>query len=356
MSAPNVQRLRLLKRIIPLCVAAFFAIAAWQFGLSTRGTRQTGPELEEGKSLETTEKPQALRELPSIDGNFTYEQALLWAWDNFPRTMERVQLQIAEVEEESFAVSMAKLSDVEMYFWPGVQRDSIEFPEVPLPSDFGLLDLDRIYSNRRVQKLMEEFLSVPRADACATIQNSLRNALEEYKDLYYVEVLEHPALSDERHNGSFGYRTSNMPDGAPTLQGSRLEILGLLVIIANLQYTELRPAVNDVLHLALEQRDFMYSPNINRAFAFHALEMASLYNRPILAAALMGTDSSPSVGAGIEWKNGTLTKFTAHVSQYDLVTEYGIPPDWRPGALKITFVGKLDEESFNNLLAELSLP
>lgn len=264
--------------------------------------------------------------------------------------MKRLADQKKEVEEEDLNEGLDNLSDVAMYYWPGEEGPSWDFTDLPMSPDSGGDDIGRVLSNRRFQKLFEEFQHLSPGEASRTISKRIELALEEYSDLYSKEVLEHPDLFDPDAPGQFGYFISDNADGSPTLAGSRMEIFALLTIAGNLNLDGVKPAYDKVLALALNQREFLYDrEHVNLRLAYGAMHGASLYNRIVLSSAYSGIVEHGR-NDHLDWIQRDTTRYNATISNFDTVTLYNVPPDFSMGSLHFQYVAAIDDAEFDALI------
>jgi hypothetical protein len=92
------------------------------------------------------------------------------------------------------------------------------------------------------------------------------------------------------------------------------------------------------------------------------LRSASLYNRPILATGLLGTEAgglargaSPSGGA---FDTHRMTHYDAEFTPHDILTKHGgpLPPDYSKGEVVVHSHTALDDAAFNEICSETRHP
>ena len=275
------------------------------------------------------------------------------------RTQERVDAQVEVLKGETLEESLANLHDMDLFRWPGSGYDSMEMGGKPLLPDCGWYEVHTVMSNRRVVKIIQELSLLEKGEAARMLARQLRSSLEVYKRIFR-EFLEKHAddLGPSAAPQGIGYRASNNPDGTPTLRGMRWKILSLVFISGELNLVDTRPAVLEACDCAVAQREELYdeSPH-NLPVGLILLTDASLYNRQILASALVGTSKSPAdleavVGnASGTWQSRDLASWDAVATPYDLRVRFGeVPVDYSKGRLDVRYLRKLSDETFDAVL------
>ncbi len=133
-----------------------------------------------------------------------------------------------------------------------------------------------------------------------------------------------------------------------------------MLIAGNLQNEECHAAVKEIGKKAVVQREEAISSKEHHVvYRYHLLRYASLYNRQILATALIGT--SPKGGLGseqvterkAEWVTSKLTKFGASATTYDRHYKHGaikIPEAAKQ--LDATYLKHSDDDEFDQIFRE----
>jgi hypothetical protein len=276
------------------------------------------------------------------------EDIYLRAFEVFPSYAVRIKAQIDEIESQDLFGNLDRLSDVEMFYWPG-DYTTTTLMIFPLPADYGVGDVKRVFSNRRFSYLMDELSAMPEESASEIVSTRIESALTEYHELYGKNVYDHPGLFDMESDQNFGFRISNFDDHSPTLQGVRMEILTLLMLAGNLHLAGAQNAVRKVAKVAVDQKELLYDhERTNRSFSYQIIIQASLFNRQILTTAMVGTGIAQIPSATV--RENRLTKYNARSSTFDLWGKYGVPPDFSKGEIDIEYYPAISDDTFRRLL------
>ncbi len=259
----------------------------------------------------------------------------------------RIQRDIECLRKESVEQSLAMLSEVGMFYWPGVPSNG-GMVRIPLSGDEERQTVQRVLSNRRVLKLIDELSQMPSEKAAALVARQIDSSLPAYKILY-AKYRQSMMTVQEASRGApeagVSIQVSNNEDHSPTLAGLRLQLLSLVLIAGNLELTSSAKQIDGVVEQALGERDELYDEKgINPALRFGALKDVSLYNRCILCTGLAGTDREKSADA--QWDEYRLTKFDAAATKYDMLTRGGgpIPTDFSKGEVHVRVVKGADDK------------
>jgi len=279
-----------------------------------------------------------------------------------PRLSGRIEGQISSLKQETIPRSVEKLSDVNMFAWPGVYPNTVLFHGLPLNANHDQDTIETIMSNRRFRKVLAELGGLDKSKASEIIGRQLSNAVAVYLSLYAdeMEVLtERHKISDIDTNHSRGGLSfiSGTTNDQVVLLGARLDVLSLAWISGLLELRELKPQVDSVARLALKQRDEMYAANsVDPLAREQMLFEASLYNRQILGCALLGVAEKSSARAAVLAKSKlgvkeeVLATYDAAVTEYDLPVRSGfMKPDRSRGTVTVKYLSPATDSTFNDL-------
>jgi hypothetical protein len=280
----------------------------------------------------------------------------------------RIAEDVQVLKAESVEDSVRMLSEVQMFYWPGWPSDAggVMFP---LTQDIGQEDVERIISNRRFLKVLDELSNLPKERASALVTEQISAALPGYRTMFeemWKKVVEGRRNVPPGMGATAGptLQISNNPDHSPTLAGLRLQLLSLVLISGNLQLEAARPAVLSVVEEACRQRDRFYKDTEgNEMDRFLMLTTGGLYSRQILATGIQGTYKPQTRPASSEqqalidnWEARRLTHYDAAATPYDLLTRGGgpIPPDYTKGSIEVRFYKAVDEKGFDDLWQQIA--
>jgi hypothetical protein len=198
---------------------------------------------------------------------------------------------------------MSKLSDVNLFFWPGPSPDSggLVYQYLPLSKEVGQRDIEAICSNRRFCKLVEQFAATDNATLAKMLGDEIDRCTEQYLKLYDAELQRFtPIYREENLKGRAGYAgptfaIGNVKEGEVVIVGLRLKILALVAYSGARGLTECRTNVDHVARIAMKQRQALYDDaTLVPFFRSEMLKWASLYNRQILGSALVELNKAES--------------------------------------------------------------
>jgi len=271
----------------------------------------------------------------------------------------RIAKDVDTLRHESTQQSLAMLSEIEMFYWPGAPTIGPMPYSKEIPPLKVAWDVESIMSNRRFLKVMEDLSQLDKGEAAALVIREVNETLPKYKEVFRKKW-EHVVESRKEHPG-LSLLISNNPDHSPTLLGLRFKLLTLVLIAANLELHEAYPAIMPVVKEAVKQRDFVYGTDVateaDRAIMVHA---AGLYNSAILSTAvrMIGQDGRAGVSGpseGDSWVVRRLPVYYAAATPYDLLTRGGgpIPPDYSMGSISVRFHVAVDDDEFDSIVEEL---
>lgn len=231
---------------------------------------------------------------------------------------------------------------------------------VPLFYDNGPDDIERIMSNRRFLKVLEELGSMPKTQAASIVNEEINKTLPLYLSMFDERIDIHREIGDVREGGQM----SNNADKSPVFHGLRCKILALVFTAGNLGLDETYPAVLNVARVAITQRKYWYySDEFRRYDRGLILSKSGLYNRQILATGLFGTSGRQEKGMedmletiDIECQERKLTHFDSSASVHDFYAGiWGIPVDYSGGVQIVKFPEPIDDKSFDAILKAMEM-
>lgn len=273
------------------------------------------------------------------------------------------QEQINPLRGESLEESLAKLSDVEMFFWPGVPRESLSLYlwTLPLRSSVGGRDVQTIMSNRRFLRVYEGLSKLPKAKAADLINRQIESGLPVYSALFDqdLEAKKDSIKADVKPKVVGSYQGSNNKDGTPTVLGMRYKLLALALIAGNLGVQDCRPTVAKLARHGSQSYQTLQRKDLyNHYSAYAIIEGGSLYNRQILGTALLATSgrlNGLTAGADkyrVATKSEEVTHYDARATRFDLHGRIGVVPvDYSKGRLTVRYLGDISDLTFEEILA-----
>ena len=280
--------------------------------------------------------------------------------------VERIKAQIAEVSAESVAESIENLVQPGMYFWPGGGSvDKAHFLMLPLRPEEGQEDIATILSNRRFLRVYEELAALSPKDASAVLVDAFPRFLKSYREAltYYVEARRKapPARPGVPYSDSPSFQVSGPPSGKPNPLGERYRLLALTLIAGDLQLEGAHAAVQEVVKQGVADRERFYAEGeFSPGFRQLMLTEASLYNRQILAHALLRTSPDKArvaqvwAALGKEMQTKDVPAFDAERTEADVHFVSG-PVDFSKGVMRVEYLPPLSDEEFN-LVVEALMP
>lgn len=198
----------------------------------------------------------------------------------------KIYYAINVLHSESTSASLVNFYQTTFFMFPGLPIEMTGVASgIPLHKSVGRVDIGHIYSNRRFLKLYDELSALSPAEAGRLVAQQLENQLPVYIQLFdkkHKEVMETKSYST-----SFEI---NKPNKDPEICGSRLSILGLVLIAGNLHLKESHKIIADIVQIGVKQRDVLYqSAPSDKSLGGVTLYNAGLYNRQILITGLLGT-------------------------------------------------------------------
>jgi HEAT repeat protein len=296
----------------------------------------------------------------------------------FTLNKKRIAKQVEILEKESLQGSVARLDEVEAYFCLPVPERALR-GGLPLDPAFGSLEIERILSSRRFRKVFQGISAMPRDAAEALLNTEIQASLASYQGLFDEYVRENEPYfrwvtsgSPPDSGGAFmgpAFQIGNNPDGSPTLMGMRLKLLSLLLLTANLGLDGTKETVRTVVDKAVSQRQPWYANPFKQEgvganaraedVSLNLLASAGLYNRQILATAVLRTNSDKNTQERVlQAVNGRMTRkklalFNAEVTEYDLLgpAHSGLlPVDYSKGSFEIEYLEPISDSTFDAIV------
>jgi len=277
---------------------------------------------------------------------------------------DRINMIIQILDKESVELSLSRLDEYMMYtmggYWIYYWKTTYGEDDIPLKPGICRKDTICIIANRRFLKLIDELSKLPKEKAANLVGREMSSALSEYTRLWDEQIFYSPRLK------KIEYRDPNRPtrafqmttkDGKPTLLAMRLKVLTLALIAGNLRLHQTQPEVGKVLEAALEQRNNFYeNPIFRKIAAARMLINGSLYQRQILATAVLGTYVDPARQEEIlgqfrcKLKTEKLQPYNVLVIRYGRIfREYG-PSRFSEGDLIVKYLEPLDDFKFDGIV------
>ncbi len=274
----------------------------------------------------------------------------------FPEVQARLSKEIGQLKQETPRETLDRLSLVDMYYWPGPTGEDGAFSyQFPLAPAFGHRDTERVLSNRRISKALQDVSAIPAKEAAAMIALQIETALNQYEALLrkYVEANGPFYAIGATIQGGPSFEIGNTD--APTLVGCRMQLLGLLFIAGNLKLSDAAPAVHRVAKTAVDQyTKWTASEDYDLVFRFDLLRVAGLYSRDVLAVGMIGTTKNldqPIVAKHLQrMKTIELARFDALSTPYDQHVQFGgVPVDYRD-SLKVRYLNDVSDDDLREII------
>lgn len=278
-----------------------------------------------------------------------------------PGTYTKIQEQIIELRNETISASIARLTSLNMYNWPGpMNMESevrLEFPPVPTS---GISDFQRVLSNRRFSKVFSELSKLSRQEAEDYVSGALIESMESYRGSISKALNNYKAAAEtSTENGilvGLPRPLSDSSDGQSQLAGDRMSMFALATLAGELGLAGCRNEIDEFVTEALSGRNAIENAGLGSFLRADALQTIALSNRYVLAVAILGTlDSGNAIQdhtkspVPFEWSMIELTAYDALRSPFDH-PDQGIPVDYERGIFPISFPVSISEDQFQQLL------
>ncbi|MDR1479097.1 MAG: hypothetical protein LBJ00_09155 [Planctomycetaceae bacterium] len=274
-----------------------------------------------------------------------------------------------ELEKESPKEVLSKLTDAFEHWFSGVMIESDGTTESATES----LRQETIYKytiyyilgNCRFRKALEELQKMPKIEAANLLTQSIQENLAvmraEYKEKLdmtedYKKQQGHGIIYGVWDEGDWEYyRPRSSPKHPPTPMGHRYAIFSYLLLVAQLELREVRPAIEDVFRLAKEEFALFTSLEGDEYDSFRTtvVLVQSLYHPSLL---LTGMLCDPSWNTELKKQLLEQNKLvTKEIVDYRArTTEYEMPgrEEWVPvkpfkSMLTIRYYQGVSEEQLN---------
>lgn len=286
-----------------------------------------------------------------------------------PQLFDRIERDVTRLQAETLEVSLQKLSDVNLFYWPGPRSSGGEewSEAILVPETADRVAVEAILSNRRYRKVLDDLSKIDKNVASELVRAHLSSAIAEYRKLYDADLqrmspmFETDQLAGETAITGPVFAIGNVPEDQVTLPGVRLKVLSLHWAAGTLGLAGCRELQNAVVTLALQQRTELYeNTKLHPFFKAEMLKLASLYNRQVLATGVMllfpneGKAAAILDASGCSWLTQQLVSFRAAVTEFDLPVQSGVAvPDDSFGSREIRILAPMSDQSFDSIIREL---
>ena len=293
-----------------------------------------------------------------------------------PPLFDKLEQQTTMLQGESTKQSLQKLSNIEMFYWPGprtgMSGSSGFEPILPLRKEQGQTALEAIISNRRFSKLVSELSKIEAEELAATLKAEINNTFTEHKKTYAkklenVRLLRSIAIKKGKLNnasviGGVGFSITNPPEGQVSVVGVRLKLLSLVWIAGILDVKACLPEIRQIADFAKTERDKMYEDDQLHSFVrSRILINLSAYHPQIIASAILAlSNDKDSVDSftdkhQIQWQQTDLTAYDAFMTPFDLpVRTLKFKPDFTRGNIIIHSVAPIEDSVYDDLLSKFT--
>ncbi|MBL4885090.1 MAG: hypothetical protein JKY95_11220 [Planctomycetaceae bacterium] len=153
--------------------------------------------------------------------------------------------------------------------------------------------------------------------------------------------------------GGIAFSSSNNsfdPLKTPAINGRRFKLLASILILSQLKDQQAFNTVLKISNHAIKQRDQLFADNVLRVgFKFSILSRASLYNKRILATALLNMRGENELAKKYKWEEIKMVNFDAKATPYDrIVTRWTTQGkvDYPPKDRIVRLIAPLTDEEF----------
>lgn len=270
--------------------------------------------------------------------------------------------------------SLKNLHKADMFNWPAAYAfaNTTVSVEIPLSKEGDVRNIKKIMSNRRYRKVFAELSAMPKKQVAELVKTELLKGFEEYKKrlkdtLVELELATTPNLVNSKIEGKpgvdwqpilFGCSAVDKPDGSVSFTGLRLKLQALIKIAGDLKFSDVHSIIVDMAEEAVRQRELFYDGTKYWSVdGSTLLQYYSLYNRQILATALVETSADIEKAkkakddVKAKYIEETLTSHDAAYTKYDMRFPHKI--DWSKGHINVRHLSPLNDEEFDNILAAI---
>jgi hypothetical protein len=273
---------------------------------------------------------------------------------------------IAEMEADSLEKSLELLTDWYEYELPGPMIENNFFPnfqtEEMLERTLYRLAVPYALSNRRFRKVLEDLKKLPPKKASAMLTQCIQTCLTEKRKLIqseYVNIIIARGLQFDRllpftvvQDDGY-YRPRTKPGVQLSQTAFRYGIFSYILLAAQLELRDVRPAIEDVVRQAKEEYALFESQDEKAEFFKLHILQESLYNPSIL---MTGTLCDPAWNAKLKkqlsGKEKLVTKeivdYRARTTEDEWLGHEGwVPVEPFKSKLKVRYYQKITNEEFN---------
>lgn len=278
---------------------------------------------------------------------------------------------VATLKAESWQKSMSRLDEIFLYIWPGELfiegKAALITTHIPLEPSVDEVDLVAILGNRRFLKVFQDLSLMEKEEIIGPFLQEFTSTFSDYLTSFntYMNKNEQKFKSNlkaEPNEPRKGLGFNNYISGSlPTLRALRYKVLALTLLAGNLEIKEAKPVIKQIVEFALEQRNVFYdSEKYDKLDAVIMLSQASLYNRAILAAGILGTSGKSDTTEVLseikcEFDIKRLACYDASVIKYDLPSQTNFAtPDYSKGELTFRCIEELNDSEFDRIV-EISM-
>jgi len=323
--------------------------------------------------LRTSDQPHAKEPVDAAQPSaLTEEQKLQARLKKYrdDRRQQRIEL-IDRLRGESHDESIALLVSLDPYLRNNyvLSMGKFALENGIVHTDFEEIDprhhtkaVVQILSNRRFLKVLHESRDDPHRST-KLLGNAIIESLSAY-DVAYQTLVEREI---ERPNsnagpGLCGTRSDNRGDPVrnPSVDGLCLKIFSCLLALSHLKDEEAREIVRAVVDRAMQQRESLVTqkeltfPRMFRRWS------SSLFNKRILATALIETSGREDLTARYEWEDTRLNPFDSPMVLYERADHggggfaggMGSPIQYADETITLRIVAPLTDDEFLVLLSE----
>ncbi len=320
--------------------------------------------------LHTSDQPHAKEPVDAAQPSaLTEEQKLQARLKKYrdDRRQQRIEL-IDRLRGESHDESIALLVSLDPYLRNNymLSKGKFALENGIVHTDFEGIDprhhtkaVVQILSNRRFLKVLHESRDDPHRST-KLLGNAIIESLSAYDGAYQTLVereIERP--NSNAGPGLFGTRRGD-PVRNPSVDGLRLKIFSCLLALSHLKDEEAREIVRAVVDRAMQQRESLVT---QKELAFdHMFRCwsSSLFNKRILATALIETSGREDLTARYEWEDTRLNPFDSPMVLYERADHggggfaggMGSPIQYADEVITLRIVAPLTDDEFRVLLSE----
>jgi hypothetical protein len=231
-----------------------------------------------------------------------------------PEYVEQAAKYKAILEQETLEESLRNLSDVDWFYEWRVPAEALR-AEVPLDENHGVVELKRIFENRRFRRLLLEMKGLDRNQVTRLVRDEVNVTFDLYRKTFWErwDSIESRAQSlppNSLKRMSPTVQTGSNSDGTPTIEGLRLELLALTLLSTNLDLPISEVGVDKIINEALQQREHFYqvAQEVGQRSAISMLARLGLYHRSILGGALQSQNEEREDFPEFQFRRGTIKR------------------------------------------------